>query len=260
MAVFVGVAGWSIPSRLAHLFPGEGTHLERYARQLPAVEINSSFYRPHRRATYERWADGVPDDFRFAVKMPRTVTHAARLAGCGPLLERFFGEIGGLGRHLGPILVQLPPSLGLDLGTAGTFLATLRTLTDGPVVLEPRHAAWFAPDADGLLASQRIARVAADPARHAGAGIPGGWTKTAYWRLHGSPRMYESDYGPEAVVAQAGSVRASVSEGAEAWTIYDNTTFGFALENAIELCRQLARDESLPEPSQDKSDAKSREN
>ncbi|WP_408901606.1 DUF72 domain-containing protein, partial [Pararoseomonas indoligenes] len=77
--VQIGTAGWSIPKQHAGEFDADGSHLERYARRLPAVEINSSFYRPHRPATYERWAASTPESFRFSAKVPRTITHDCRL-------------------------------------------------------------------------------------------------------------------------------------------------------------------------------------
>ena len=80
MPIRIGTAGWTVPKAVAHAFPGEGGHLARYAGRLDAVEINSSFYRPHRPATYARWAECVPKDFRFAVKVPRLVTHELRNA------------------------------------------------------------------------------------------------------------------------------------------------------------------------------------
>src|SRR3954465_6896167 len=110
----VGTAGWSIPTAAADRFPAEGSSLERYAAVFDAVEINSSFHRPHRRATYERWAQSVPADFRFSVKLPRTITHDAALAGCEALLNRFADEVSGLGDKLGALLVQLPPTSALE--------------------------------------------------------------------------------------------------------------------------------------------------
>jgi hypothetical protein len=79
----IGTAGWSVHARYGDRVPPGGSHLERYARVLDAVEINSSFYRPHKRGTYERWAAAVPQGFRFAVKLPKAVTHQARLVGAG---------------------------------------------------------------------------------------------------------------------------------------------------------------------------------
>src|SRR5207245_7038537 len=105
-AVYVGCAGWSIPKEHAGLFPTQGSHLERYAGRLNAVEINSSFYRPHRPATYARWAGSVPADFRFAVKVPREITHRRRLADAAEPLDAFLAAAGHLGDKLGPLLVQ----------------------------------------------------------------------------------------------------------------------------------------------------------
>jgi uncharacterized protein YecE (DUF72 family) len=107
----VGTAGWSVPSRYAAEIPPGGSHLERYARRLNAVEINSAFHRPHQRKTYERWARSAPAGFRFSVKLPKVMTHEQRLADCGELLDRFVAEVAGLGDKLGVLLVQLPPNL-----------------------------------------------------------------------------------------------------------------------------------------------------
>ena len=145
-------------------FRTTGSHLERYGAVLNAVEINSSFYRPHRTATYERWAASVPEHFRFAVKIPKAMTHEHRLKGIGDLLDRFLSEVSGLGPKLGPLLVQLPPSLRFEDGIADAFLRELRSRVEGPLVCEPRHATWFTPEIEALLDELRIARVAADPA------------------------------------------------------------------------------------------------
>lgn len=122
----IGTAGWSVPKEHAAAFPAEGSHLGRYAQVFRAVEINSSFYRPHRRTTYERWADSVPETFRFAVKVPKAVTHEHRLRTTGELLFQFLSAVDGLGSKLGPLLVQLPPSLGFEPGVADRFLEDLR--------------------------------------------------------------------------------------------------------------------------------------
>ncbi|CDS52509.1 COG1801: Uncharacterized conserved protein [Polaromonas sp. CG9_12] len=97
----VGCAGWSLPRALWLAFPAAGTHLQRYAARFNAAEINSSFYRPHQNATYARWAASVPENFHFSVKLPRTITHQQRLAGCAGLLDDFVAQAGGLGEKLG---------------------------------------------------------------------------------------------------------------------------------------------------------------
>src|ERR1051325_5494120 len=97
----VAVAGWAIRKEQASLFASEGSHLQRYASRFNAVEINSSFYNSHQQKTYERWAESVPDRFRFAVKMPKWLTHESCLEDTGPPLSQFLNEISGLERKLG---------------------------------------------------------------------------------------------------------------------------------------------------------------
>jgi uncharacterized protein YecE (DUF72 family) len=95
--VRVGCAGWSIPKEHADRLPAVGTHLARNAGRFPAVEINSSFYRPHRRTTYARWTNSVPADFLFSVKVPKVPTHERRLVDTGDVLDEFLAEATQLG-------------------------------------------------------------------------------------------------------------------------------------------------------------------
>ena len=237
----LGTAGWSVPREHASAFPQGGSSLARYAARLGAVEIDTSFYRPHRPATYARWAASVPEPFRFAVKLPKTVTHERRLVGTEEPLDRFLGEVAALGPRLGPLLVQLPPSLAFEASAAAAFFVQLRRRTAGPVACEPRHATWFAPDADRLLAEHEIARVAADPATVPEAAEPGGWPGLAYHRLHGSPRMYRSRYEPPVLAALAARLRRPAdARTTETWCIFDNTASGAALGNALEIGALLA--------------------
>lgn len=152
---------------------GQGASvLQRYATRVDAVEINSSFYRPHRASTCARWADSVPEDCRFSVKLPRSISHDARLHGTGPLLDAFLAQVGALGTRLGWQLLQLPPNAVFDSVVAARFLAMLRRRWDGGVVCERRHASWFAAPAQALLERHRIARCAADPASLPAVAIP----------------------------------------------------------------------------------------
>ena len=239
----IGTAGWTIPKPYALDFPAEGTHLHRYAQRLNAVEINSSFYRPHKPATYARWAAGVPPDFRFAVKLPREITHVRKLVGITEPLDRFLSETAALGDRLGPLLVQLPPSLTFDPGTAQTFFDMVRARCDGPVVCEPRHPSWFSDTAEAVLLRFQIARAAVDPAPVPQAASPGGWLGMVYYRLHGAPRMYYSDYSANELDATA----AALGTGpAEPWCIFDNTALGHATANALALAGRIGPDRSDP--------------
>lgn len=185
--IFIGTAGWSIPRASASHFDLAGTHLEKYAAVLSAAEINSSFHRFHESGTYSKWASATPRQFRFAVKLPRLITHDQRLTRVKAPLERFFKESSGLKDKRGPLLIQLPPSLSFDRRRVKRFLDTLRARYDGPLVCEPRHETWFSPTASELLVSYRVARVAADPAILEIGKQPGAWSDIAYFRLHGSP-------------------------------------------------------------------------
>lgn len=240
-----GIAGWAIPAALAETFAGGGTHLVRYGRRLDIAEINSSFYRPHRRATYARWATSVPSHFRFAIKLPRTITHERRLLDCGDLLRAFAEEIAGLGERRGPLLVQLPPRFEYPGGAAEDFFTILHETIGGPIVCEPRHASWFTDAVDATLSRQRVARVAADPARVPAAADPGGWRGLAYFRLHGAPRIYWSAYEADAIDRHTERAAALTRDGVEVWTVFDNTASGAALANAIELQAKLPQAATL---------------
>jgi uncharacterized protein YecE (DUF72 family) len=234
--LYIGTAGWGLPRQWRDGFPSEGSYLQRYAERFRGAEINSSFYRQHKRGTYERWAASVPDDFRFAVKVPRAVTHDQALVATDVLLDVFLEEVTGLGHRLGPLLVQLPPSLPFVAGHAAEFFTDLRSLYGGQVACEPRHETWFGAEADALMRAHAIARVAADPARVPDAAHPGGDRRLIYYRLHGSPRMYYSDYS-EAYLTMIAHALAEGDAGAEQWCVFDNTTLGAATGNALVLKR-----------------------
>ena len=215
---------------------GEGdSHLARYATRFDVVEINSSFHRPHRQQTYVRWAEAVPRQFRFSVKLPKAITHDARLHGVGDALTRFADEIAGLGAKLGGVLVQLPPSLVHDARVANTFFSMLRRRITAPVACEPRHPSWFEPEIDALWQRHGVARVAADPPNPPPASSPGGAGNWNYWRWHGSPRVYYSAYDDSRLHALGLELRPAARARRPAWCIFDNTAHGHAVTDALRL-------------------------
>jgi len=234
-AIYVGTAGWNIRAEFRDKFSTNGSHLERYASQFNAVEINSSFYKPHRMTTYERWAASVPDDFRFSVKAPKTITHKQMLVDVTDELKRFLGETSGLGKKLGVILVQLPPKLRFRESVAAQFFSLLRTCYRGPVVCEPRHLSWLGNDVERLFIDYRVSRVAADPSIGTAASVPSGAKDILYYRWHGSPYVYYSSYSDQQLV----ELSRSVSEGSDGdscvWCVFDNTARGAATSNALAL-------------------------
>lgn len=236
----VATAGWQIPRAHADRFPPEGTTLQRYAAALPAVEINSSFYRPHRPATWARWAAETPADFAFSVKAPRAVTHERRLVDCAEPVERFLAELALLGGKLGCVLIQTPGTLAFEPAVFAAFAALWRHRFAGMTAWEPRHASWFSAEADAALAAARIARVAADPAPRkvdpAPAARPGGWPGLVYRRLHGSPRIYVTPYDDAFLDRLA---TETVVTAKTAWIVFDNTMSGAAAANALSLQAKL---------------------
>jgi len=233
----IGTAGWTIPALTAGSFQREGSSLERYASRFDCAEINSSFHRSHRLATWQRWAASVPDDFQFSAKLPKEITHKRRLVDCPAPLALALAEMAGLGDRLEILLVQLPPSLGFDPAVAEAFFAELRSGWSRGIACEPRHPSWFGPEADALLADRRVARVAADPARVPAAAEPGGWPGLVYHRLHGSPATYRSSYDDGRLEAYAARLAAGT---APTWCIFDNTASSAATGDALKLQRLLA--------------------
>lgn len=198
------------------------------------AEVNSSFYRPHQRKIWQKWASATPADFKFAVKAPKAITHVAKLRNCGGLLADFFEQISGLENKLGPVLCQLPPSQVFDRGVAREFLETVREIHHGQLAFEPRNATWFTLEADRLFREFAVSRVAADPAKGSPlAADPAGDTGLRYFRLHGSPRVYWSSY--DSAQLESLAARLLAEDAGDSWVIFDNTAAGEALKNALEL-------------------------
>jgi uncharacterized protein YecE (DUF72 family) len=233
----VGLAGWSNPPAKRHERDPDQTHLAHYAEHFSCVEINSSFYRPHQSATYARWRDETPAQFRFSVKMPRSVTHESHLKRCASEVAGFYEDIVALRPKLAAVLVQLPPSLEFNRRTVRTFFNSVPRLRGTKVVCEPRHASWFTSAADSTLRDAGVSRVAADPARCAGAELPGGARRFAYFRWHGAPRLYYSKYSQAQLAIFAAMVKKA--KAAETWCVFDNTARHAAWDDALEFMAAL---------------------
>ncbi|PZM15524.1 DUF72 domain-containing protein [Rhizobium tubonense] len=224
---FVGTAGWLIPGSVAARFPTEGSALARYSAVFNAVEINSTFYRRHKLQTIQRWANSVPEDFRFSVKLPKQITHELRLADLEQPLLRFLSDIEPLGAKLGPLLCQLPPTLEFGGSEVNSGLRFMRKQHGGEIVIEPRHESWASDGASDLLDELTIDRVVADPIKIAGM-VPAD-EGFRYLRLHGKPKIYYSSYSS----LEIGAFSEMLSQND--WCIFDNTASDAAIENALEM-------------------------
>jgi uncharacterized protein YecE (DUF72 family) len=235
----VGCAGWRMPPEAGAVPDRSETHLHRYAGRFSAVEINSSFYRPHRQATYAKWAASVGDGFAFSVKVPKLITHEHSLAGVAEPLTQFLDEVAGLGPKLGCLLVQLPAGRERRPRIDASFFRQLRKRTDVDIVCEARHPGWFDAATDAMLAEFSVARVIADPlCDPRGIGSPTAPPAT-YLRLHGTPRIYYSEYDRAALDRWRLLLTSRQEVGDRCWCIFDNTAAGFALANATQLVRDL---------------------
>lgn len=244
----VGLAGWSeAVGRQSSFFPvpeGSGLPaLSRYASAFDFVEINATFYRQFRPATFAVWAGEVPDDFRFSVKMHRLITHYTRLKR-PDLLDPFFGSVAGLGKKLGAILVQLPPSLAFEDEVAESFFDALRRRYSGAAVCEPRHDSWGDHAAAKLLRRHRIGRVHTDIPEPEPEPGPGDVRLPLYVRLHGAPRRYYSSYQAGQLSQLAAFLRDN--PGRSRFVVFDNTASGAAVRNAFELLALLGVRDGKP--------------
>ena len=243
----MGIAGWTNPPAQRGDREAGLTHLAYYADHFSCVEINSSFYRPHQAATYARWRDSTPAQFRFSVKVPRSITHESRLRRTASEVSRFYDDIACLQPKLAAVLVQLPPSLEFSPAVVRSFFQQVTGLRRGAVTCEPRHASWFSKRADDALRRMEVTRVAADPARWAGSDVPGGAQRFAYFRWHGAPRMYYSQYSETQLAAFAAKV--TTADARDAWCIFDNTARYAAWDDALRFIALIRRGKSRASPA-----------
>jgi uncharacterized protein YecE (DUF72 family) len=268
--VRVGTSGWRYPPWRGTFYPPglpQRRELEFLSRQVTAIEINGTFYSLQRPESFRAWAEQTPDDFVFAVKGPRFVTHLKQLRDVGTPVANFLASgVLALGPKLGPLLWQLPPRMRFDAERLGAFLdllprttaaaaelatrhderldgrAHLTTDADRPLrhALEPRHASFRDPACAALLRAHGVALVLADSA--------GTWPvfdeRTAdlvYVRLHGADELYASGYTGTALAAWAERVRGWRSAGATVHVYFDNDAKVHAPRDAVTLLGLLDR-------------------
>lgn len=236
----IGTSGWVYPEWRGAFYPRGLPHrleLEHLAGQVNSVEINGSFYSLRSPANYRSWAARTPDDFVFAVKGPKLVTHTRRLHGVEEALTAFFDSgVRELGAKLGPILWQLPPSLHFD---ADLVTAFLEALPRRPVrhAIEARHRSFGGPAFLELLRAHDVAVVIADSACRYPV-IDEVTTDFVYVRLHGDQELYASDYSAEALDRWAHKIEAWAADR-DTHVYFDNTMRGAAPRNAIALANRL---------------------
>lgn len=231
MPAWIGTSGWHYRHWRGGLYPADlpaARWLTYYGERFATTEINNAFYRLPERSTFEAWAASVPDDFVFAVKASRYLTHVRRLREPAEPVSRLLERTAGLGAKLGPILLQLPPNLRIDLDALG---AVLRSFPAGrKVAVEFRHESWFVPATRALLERHGSAWCLTDTD-----GQKSPRWRTADWgylRLHGGRASPPSCYGRTALRSWAEDLAALFPEPSALFVYFNNDLHGCAVRDA----------------------------
>jgi uncharacterized protein YecE (DUF72 family) len=226
MEVRVGTSGYSYKPWKGTFYPKDlpdAGMLGYYARQLPAVEINNTFYRMPTKTVLARWAEEVPEDFCFVLKAPQRITHQRRLsAAAAPDLSYFVETAASLGPRLGPLLFQLPPFLKKDVARLRDFLGLLPS--GAKAAFEFRHASWFDEETYAALRGGGATLCSADTDDSGDAGAP--IVPTASW---GYLRLRRADYSDEDLAGWAARIRSQPWEQAFVFFKHEEAGKGPAL-------------------------------
>jgi uncharacterized protein YecE (DUF72 family) len=233
----IGTSGWQYRDWRGRFYPDglpQRLWLEHYAAHYSVVEINNAFYRLPERKTFEQWRERTPDEFRFAVKMSRYLTHIKRLREPAEPVARFLDRAAGLGDKLGPVLIQLPPTLKADLAALDETLAQFPPGVR--VVVEPRHPTWFTDECRDLLEKRKAALCWAD---RLGRPVTPLWVTAGfgYLRLHEGRAHPKPRYGRQALqtwVTRLHGVR-------EGFVFFNNDPGGAAIADADAMLALLEK-------------------
>ncbi|WP_330456922.1 DUF72 domain-containing protein [Streptomyces sp. NBC_00820] len=233
MTLLVGTSGWQYKSWRGVLYPAGcpmRLWLEEYARHFATVELNNAFYRLPTRENFESWQSRLPDGFVMAVKASRYLTHVKRLQDPEEPVHRLMTHAAGLGDHLGPILLQLPPSLPADPPLLDACLACFPPGTR--VAVEPRHDSWWTPATREVLTSRGAALCWADVRSRPVTPL---WRTTdwGYVRFHEGRARPRPRYGTRALATWADRIATTWPEGADVYAYFNNDARGAAVRDAV---------------------------
>ena len=244
--LFIGTSGWTYSSWKGLFYPEDlptRRYLEFYADEFDSTEVNYSFYHLPRISTYEKWVAQVPELFIFSLKSSRFITHVKRLVNVEDPWTRFVQNALVLGSHLGPVLLQFPPSFRCDRKRLEAFLKISQppASKSHPVklVFEFRHESWFTEEIFSLLHQHNAALCIADSPRY-----PRGDKVTAdfvYMRFHGRRKLFVSNYTVAEMNEEAKQIRRYLREGRDVYVYFNNDAKGHAVGNARTLRRLVER-------------------
>jgi uncharacterized protein YecE (DUF72 family) len=240
MPIFIGTSGWQYRHWRGTFYPpdvAQRAWLEFYAARFATVEANAAFYRLPEKKTFAEWAERTPQEFIWAVKVSRFLTHIKRLRDPVEPVERFLAHARGLGGKLGPALLQLPPQLEADVGLLDGCLAQFPP--DMPVAVEFRHRSWWNPDVEGVLRRNGAALCWADRFRP----ISPLWS-TADWgylRFHQGRASPRPCYGEDSLAAWVSRINSALPREAHLFVYFNNDQRACALRDAIVFARLVQR-------------------
>ena len=231
----VGTSGWQYKHWKGRFYPKDlptSKWLDHYARSFDTVELNNPFYRQPEKTTFEKWRRSVPDDFVYAVKLNRFVTHIKRLNIERDSVERSYGTLAGLGPKAAVVLVQLPPRMKFDEARAERFFRMVAPRRRRHAI-EPRDASWLTDPSVGRLRARNIALCFSDTPRW-----PTRLVMTAdfvYLRFHGPGRLYSSPYDDAGLRDWAERIRGWRAEGRDVLAYFNNDVRAYAPRDAARL-------------------------
>jgi uncharacterized protein YecE (DUF72 family) len=241
---YIGCSGFSYRHWSAGVFYPAGLSqrkwLEHYSTRFNTVELNSTFYRLPPESNFASWRTRTPENFRFAVKGSRLITHIRRLEGCGELVEEFMGRVSVLGDKLGVVLWQLPPGFQADGDQLRQFARMLKNAGFPRHAFEFRHSSWLEPETEVILVDFGFARVAAD-SRSCPVEEAGGGGNFVYFRRHGPGGRYNALYPEVALQEDAGRIKAWLTAGRDVFVYFNNDARGYAPHNATQLLQMIER-------------------
>jgi uncharacterized protein YecE (DUF72 family) len=239
--IHIGTSGFSYKHWQDVFYPPEvppRQWLEYYSRHLHSLELNVSFYRLPTTAAFSGWYRRTPEDFSFAVKGSRFITHIKRLKAVQEPLQLFMERVQELKQKLAIILWQLPPKFELNLERLTIFIQLLRKHSPLPQVFEFRHPSWLAPPVYELLAEADIAICRADWPQFP-VTIPS-TASYAYIRRHGTgAQLYSGCYSPEQLQQDAELIKELQAQGKQVFIYFNNDAHGWAVQNAMQLKQML---------------------
>lgn len=251
--LLVGTSGWTYPSWKGPFYPEDlpsQRYLAFYSGEFPTTEINYSFYHLPKPETYAKWASQVPNNFVFALKASRFITHVKRLVDVEKAWSTFVQNALALGSHLGPILLQFPPSFRCNRSTLTDFLKSAQRAAPAShplrLAFEFRHGSWFGEEVYELLQQHDAALCIADSPRYPRHDRV--TTEFVYIRFHGRTELFASEYSERELTEEATRIRRYLRDGLDVYAYFNNDALGHAVQNAKTLtCLVANKSRSQPQ-------------